>query len=615
MNLSVTDTCLQEGASIRFRSTLSTAPASIVMGEGSANEDLGFDDGEEVYRTTLSVPVLVSALMSHAEASVATAMLDWAGTGAATYFTAMALAKMVEDSAGAEYLYLQSIGTAGTTSNVAFDDAPTDSVTLPVTGLGVADGDGNVGEDAIDGFWVGSSSVTGSGTANTSLLHPGDGQDGNVGETYRDLVTGLTFTILEREGGAVYPVGGTFTFTVRATATADSNLPVNTIPGLWLYVSNTTGVGVDDTAVVTTYERGGAQPLVGETYYISYDYRKQDYSPKLFTKMSSIEAAYGAKSPNNPVTLAAYLALINGAVLLGIKQVPKDTDTDNDGTDDAASEDAYITAIDDIEGHMAGGIYLDVIVPLKGDSLVLFNYIAKHCDIQSSIRYRSERTCVGGWSAGTEPRAAGSDAQAIDRTRLRMVYPDMATLTLSRADGTTDTYLIDGTYLAAAVTGSIVSPTVDVATPWTGMRLFGFDQLGRILDAVEQNQVAVKGITVLEDKPPVIRIRHGLTTDMANVLTKTPTVITIADEVQRQARATLDRFIGTKFLPGVTSTIESQLSTTLKQLVEANIIAAYTGVAAEVDDEDPTVANVEAYYQPIFPLLYIVVTFNLRSSL
>jgi hypothetical protein len=49
--------------------------------------------------------------------------------------------------------------------------------------------------------------------------------------------------------------------------------------------------------------------------------------------------------------------------------------------------------------------------------------------------------------------------------------------------------------------------------------------------------------------------------------------------------------------------------------VEGNIIAAYTGVSAEVDDEDPTVANVEAYYQPIFPLLYIVVTFNLRSSL
>ena len=615
--LSTTGTILQEGAGIRFRGVLQTAPASIVIGAESANEVLGFSDGAEVYRTVLAPGVLASALMSHSQASAITAMLQWSGSAAATYFTAMALAKVVEDGAGADYLYLQSIGTPGTASSISFANAPTASVTLPVTGLGVEAGDGNVGEDAIDGYFVTSSSVTGSGSANTSLLNSGAGQDGQVGATYRDAVTGLTFTILPREGGAAYPTGGTatVTFSVRKVVTSDGNLPVNTVPGLQLYVSNTTGVGVGDTAVVQTFERGGAQPAVGDVYYVSYDYRKQDYSPQLFTKMSSIEAAYGGKSPNNPVTLASYLALTNGAVLIGIKQVPKDTDTDADGVNDSASEDAYITAVDELEGGLPGGIYLDVLVPLKGDSLTLYNYILKHCDIQSSIRYRAERTCIGGFSAGTEPREAGADAQALDGTRMRLVYPDMATLTLSRPDGTSDSYLVDGTYLASAVTGSTVSPTIDVATPWTGMRLFGFDQLGRILDAVQQNQVAVKGITVLEDKPPVIRIRHGLTTDMSNVLTKTPTVITIADEVQRQARATLDRFIGTKFLPGVTSTIEIQLATALKQLMEANIIAAYTGVTAEVDEEDPTVANVEAYYQPIFPLLYIVVTFNLRSSL
>ena len=102
---------------------------------------------------------------------------------------------------------------------------------------------------------------------------------------------------------------------------------------------------------------------------------------------------------------------------------------------------------------------------------------------------------------------------------------------------------------------------------------------------------------------------------MTNVLTKTPTVITIADEVQRQARSTLDKFIGIKFLSNVTTTIEGQLSKTLKQLVAAQIINTFTGVTANVSPDDPTAAEVEAYYQPVFPLLYIVVTFNLRSSL
>jgi len=50
-----------------------------------------------------------------------------------------------------------------------------------------------------------------------------------------------------------------------------------------------------------------------------------------------------------------------------------------------------------------------------------------------------------------------------------------------------------------------------------------------------------------------------------------------------------------------------------KAMVRAEIIGAYTGIAAEVDPEDPTVLRFEAYYQPIFPLLYIVVTMNLRA--
>jgi hypothetical protein len=111
-----------------------------------------------------------------------------------------------------------------------------------------------------------------------------------------------------------------------------------------------------------------------------------------------------------------------------------------------------------------------------------------------------------------------------------------------------------------------------------------------------------------------IFIRQGLTTDLSNILTKLPTVITIADEVQRQSRSAMERFIGTKFLPGVTGQIETQLSNTLKLLKAGQIIAAYTGVGANVADDDPTVAEAQAAYAPVFPLLFIVITFNLRAN-
>jgi hypothetical protein len=313
--------------------------------------------------------------------------------------------------------------------------------------------------------------------------------------------------------------------------------------------------------------------------------------------------------------MAAYLAFLNGANVIGIQQVVQDEDQDNDGIPDAASESAYIAAIDALEGTLPGGLLPNILTLLKGDSLDLFQYLARSCDIQSSSRYRAERTAVCGVSSGTSPQTVTSYAKALKRTRFRLIYPDAAVLTVTRGDGRNQQYLIDGTLLAAMLVGSLVSPTTDVATPWTNRRLFGVDRLARKLDAPTQNQIAVNGVTILSDSDLVLVVRQGFTTDMTSLLTRTPTVVTIADEVQQQTRSTLDRFSGIKFLPGVLSQIEGQTSNTLKLLTQAQIITTYTGVRANVNDTDPTVAEVSAAYQPVFPLLYILVTYNLRSSL
>lgn len=616
--------CVQEGAAIRLYSALSSTASSIVIGTGNANAVLGFNDGDVVERTLVSPKTLASALMGYAAASVATTLNSWT-TPTATYFAAEALAGIEVDGGGAEYLFLQSQGTAGlgTTSSVAFATSTADDVMLPTTGLGVVTGDGASGEAGITGFFVTSSDpVDGSGTANTSVLNNGTGQDGIVGQTYRDAVTGLTFTVLERSGGANYPDTETFTFTVRSVVTTDSNLPVNTLPGLELLVTSTKDVGVGDTALVETFERGGEEPAIGDLYYVSYEYTKQDFTTALFTKFASIEAKYGSLSPDNPVTLAAYLAMLNGAVLVGIKQVQKDTDNNGDGINDAASVESYRDAVDELEGPLTGGILPDILVPLLGSSTAFFQYITKHADIQSDIRHRAERTVIAGVSSGTDIRAVGNVAQAVARSRFRLVYPDVMIVPIPRAEGADEETLVDGTYLASMLAGSVVSPNTDVATPWTNRRLVGASRLARTLDAVEQNQVAVKGVTVIEDRPPLLRVRHGLTTDMVGnstngnaTLSKLPTIFLIVDEVQQQSRTTLERFIGTKFLPGVLSQIEGQLSNTLKLLVAAQILSAYTGVKANVASDDPTVAEVEAFIQPVFPLLYIIVSFNLRSSL
>jgi hypothetical protein len=603
----------QEGAGIRYVSSLSGAASSLIVGNGVANSLLGLSEGATASRTPVDVRVLSSALNNHAEpgGSFPTYMHDFT-SATANYFAAEALAGVIEDELGAEYLYLQSQST-GTTSSVIWAAATTDDILLPGTGLLATYGDGNVGELGIDGFYVTSSDpVDGSGTADTSVLNSGTGQDGLVGQTYRDAVTGLTFSVLERPGGASYPSASSFTFLVSDVVATDANIPSKAIPGLETLVTNTSGIAVDDSAIVETFRRSGAEPAVGDLYYVSYAYRKSDYRHRVYSTLKAIEEAYGEVSPNNPVSLAAYLALINGAFLVGIKQIPL-----CEGCEEPTVSD-YRDAIDDLATPFANSSASpDIIVLLRGKKaeVDLFLYLTQHCDVQSSIRYRKERTALMGLSPLVTPMEMGDIAQQISATRTRAVYPESAIITLTDALNNSEEHLIEGFYLAAALAGSVVNPSLDVAVPWTNRTLFGFTQLGRQLDAVDANLVAQRGVTVLVMEGANVKVRHGLTTDMTNTLTKLPTIRLIADEVQIQARRILSRFIGVKFLPGILAKVEGRLAAGMRQLVKSQIIAAYTGIKATIDPDNPTAAEVEAWYQPIFPLLYLVVTFHMRSSL
>lgn len=612
------DQVVPEGAGIRLVSALSDTNSAVTINAGSANDVLGFSEGATATRSSVEVEQVASALMMHHSSSLSGVLLDYQSPDA-TFFADQALAAKVVDSTNAEFLFIQSqannIVGLGASSNITLLDAATDSWLRTGTGLQVQSGEGASGETGFQGFYVTSSDpVDGSGSVNTSCLNNGVGQDGVIGQSYRDAVTGLVFTILPREGGADYPIGAGayFTFQVRKLVTTDANVPVNSIPGLELTVANTEGstIPTGDTAIVETFDRGGQEPAVGDSYFITYNYTKTaaDFETMLYTNQRAVERNYGEISPDNPVSMAAFLAFLNGAIVLAIKQVPKIPGSNQ------ASTQSYLDALNQLRGPLPGGSVLDTITPLKGDDVNLFLALSNHCDIQSSIRYRSERTGLIGVSSGTQPTDVGGIANQIQNTRIRLVYPDIVTLTIQDALGNDKQYLVDGTFLASAMAGNRASPNIDVATPWTRARIVGFDQLARTLDAVEQNQIAVQGVTIMDQRGTVLRVRQGLTTDPTNILTKLPTVITIADEVQRTARRDLDRFIGIKFLPGVLSQIEGQLTTTLKGLKNAEIITAFTGVQARTTN-DPTIVEVEAFYQPVFPLLYIVITFNVRSNL
>ena len=60
--------------------------------------------------------------------------------------------------------------------------------------------------------------------------------------------------------------------------------------------------------------------------------------------------------------------------------------------------------------------------------------------------------------------------------------------------------------------------------------------------------------------------------------------------------------------------IEGQLSEMFQRAVAEQIISSFTGVSVNLDPEDPTAILVEAYYVPVFPLLYIQITLRVSAQ-
>jgi hypothetical protein len=364
-------------------------------------------------------------------------------------------------------------------------------------------------------------------------------------------------------------------------------------------------MGVDTTALIRTYRRTGAEPAVGDVYNISYKYAKTDLTTALFRDFKKIQQNFGAPTPTNPLSLAARLCLLNGAVLVALRQVLR---ASGQGQATVAS---YTAAIDEQKKPLAGNIKPDVIVPLTTDQSV-FSYLNTHCIFMGSPRQEGERIGVVGTAVGTTPLGVQAVAQGLQSELMVVMYPDSFVITVQDDQGNQTDQVIDGSFAAAAMSGSACAPSLDVATPWTRRVLQGFKRLGRILDPTEANQTAVAGVSVIEQVDVGLRIRQGLTTNLSTVITRTPSVITTIHFVQQTMRAVLDPFIGQKFTGALIKSVEDTMRGAFQNLIDAEIVAQVAEINAQVDDIDPTILRSEAIYVPIFPLEYIVTTLGIR---
>lgn len=509
-------------------------------------------------------------------------------------FGALAVAYGINVPGLGNFLEINSRST-GSTSTLSFTSVA-NTTFIPDTGIGVIPGtSGAIGENSMAGYQV-SSSAGSAGSHGT----------GFPGQTYTDATTGLRFSVLPATSGD-YDNGGSFTLVVNPTFTCDAAVPTLAVPGVEVTVFNTLNMAIGTTGVVSTFPHKGFQPSIGDVYYISYQYEKTDLSPQLYRDLKTIQSNFGPPTPTNALSLAASLALLNGAVIVALEQVLR-----SPGGSQAPTS-AYTAAITTLRSQIAGTVSPDTITPLATDPTI-FTFLNQHCVFMSSPRQEGERTGWIGTAVGTTPLGVAAIAQGLSSELMVVSYPDSFVINITDSLGNVTQQLVDGSFAAAALAGSTCNPAIDVASPITRRQILGFNSLGRILDPTDANQVAVSGVSIIEQVTSGLRVRHGLTTRLDTVITRTPSVTLTIQYIQQTMRATLDPYIGSKLTNATLKAIETQITGMFGNLIDRQIVQSVSGISVATDTTDPTIVRVEAIYVPVFPLEYIVATLQIRVS-
>lgn len=588
-------------ASVQGAGTL-TFTASI-PGLSGNNVQIAIDNS-----TLNAIPVVVAG-------DIITIYSAWAGTPL-TLAQIAALFPSADTVSGGQITCAASGVTSGQASTTAATNLAggTDAVTAPVT----------------HSYVVSSSNPKGSGTQGSAI--------GYLDQTYEDIVTGFRITVVNPADHALYGVpnipsnynfvpGDTLIFNVKADATgvnaavrhcgSPNVLPsvannLLAIPGLHTSVISNFGSTAGDTVIVSTFNKSGDNPNIGEFYYVTYTIGKTaaDYAIHMYTNAADAYAAYGQPNTVNRVSLGVQLMSENGVQLFGVVQVPKQP-----GQNTGSSQD-YINAIQTLTVALPGSTSkANVIVPLSTDPSV-HQFLSRQLTTQATIRNKGEAIGFVGYDQFATPAVMRANARALNNKRMMAIGNPLAGINITAAaTGVTTEYPVSGEFMAAAMAGLNCNPANDVATSLTNQNLVGFSRLFIKYDDPTMDLMAADGLIDLLDNNGSLQIRHYKSTDPSNPLTSEPTSTTISDYVAQVFRSDLKQFIGRKLLDSLVTDIQVVCNARLKSLVDQQIIAGYKSLSVVQDPEDPTQADVTVTYQPLFSLLYVSVVFTVNTNL
>lgn len=371
----------------------------------------------------------------------------------------------------------------------------------------------------------------------------------------------------------------------------------------------------DDVYVLKRVRATGTTIEEGDVVQVSYRYTDPEYHEVYsLYDYDDVRDIYGepfdaSGNIQSEITLAAKFAFLNGASTVLTCAVDREAvyppESTNAGQPKALSE-SYQDALDKLRDEEQ----IAVIVPAMGESYI-YDQIRDHVEVQSNNKY--ERRAILGID-GSSSRVPSSTrvefAQSVSNKRVAMVSPSQF---YYYAPELNQEIRLGGQFVAAAVAGRSVSQIA--AMPLTRKTITGFvgpvpEDTGR---EGEKNSETQSGLMVVErTRRNQVQVRHGVTTDPTDMLTREWSIIGQQDVMVYRVRDYLDAdgLIGMPIYETTLLQVKASAESALESLTRDGIIVGFQNLKVRQIATLPDVIEVRYEWKPAYPLNYIVVRYS-----
>lgn len=384
--------------------------------------------------------------------------------------------------------------------------------------------------------------------------------------------------------------------------------PSNPVWGPWYRIETladltTTTVADNNSDVsVATNPKSVASIANGDSLFVQYKYADTDYYlPTLFEDFADVIDKYGAPfdgtgNINSILSFGANMAFANGASQIIGVALP------------ANSNIADITnALELLEDEED----VRIVVVLDGSSGTASAVSAHVTSCNNKKLYRVGIVGRDGVEEAVSVQGLRDNASAISNEAIQMISPAI----VQYRNGFEGRNVNIGSQYAAAAFAGMYSSRLPQET-LSRKTITGLIGLGERRTKNAKDVDAQNGLTVLEDRNGILRVRHSISTNRTSINTQEFSVTLAKHNMLHDVIAVLDDQIVGQVIADELASIHiiNAVSAILDRKVSLGIIVAYQGLRARPVAGDPTTYNVDWQYKPTYTINNVSISFSININ-